>query len=106
MMLFRNYSGSREEVQLFADKSFGQPEKKLNFWLRSYCSFNLFYLDYNTVIWSLTSRTVNFPTKMGLHPHDSGNAPTVVWPASNSHILSYNMKEQQFDLATMMVISF
>jgi hypothetical protein len=29
----RNYSGSREEVQLLADKSFGQPEKKLNFWL-------------------------------------------------------------------------
>jgi hypothetical protein len=33
---FRNYSGSREEVQLLADKSFGQPEKKLNFWLSSY----------------------------------------------------------------------
>jgi len=32
----RNYSGSREEVQLLADKSFGQPEKKLNFWLSSY----------------------------------------------------------------------
>jgi hypothetical protein len=32
----RNYSGSRKEVQLFADKSFGQPEKKLNFWLSSY----------------------------------------------------------------------
>jgi hypothetical protein len=31
-----NYSGSREEVQLLADKSFGQPEKKLNFWLSSY----------------------------------------------------------------------
>jgi len=28
-----NYSGSREEVQLLADKLFGQPEKKLNFWL-------------------------------------------------------------------------
>jgi hypothetical protein len=32
----RNYPGSREEVQLLADKSFGQPEKKLNFWLSSY----------------------------------------------------------------------
>jgi hypothetical protein len=31
-----NYSGSREEVQLLAGKSFGQPEKKLNFWLSSY----------------------------------------------------------------------
>jgi len=31
----RNYSGSREEVQLLADKSFGRPEKKLNFWLSS-----------------------------------------------------------------------
>ena len=33
---YRNYSGSREEVQLLAGKSFGQPEKKLNFWLSSY----------------------------------------------------------------------
>ena len=31
-----DYPGSREEVQLLADKSFGQPEKKLNFWLSSY----------------------------------------------------------------------
>jgi hypothetical protein len=35
-MIHSNYSGSREEVQLLADKSFGQPEKKLNFWLSSY----------------------------------------------------------------------
>jgi hypothetical protein len=51
-----NYSGSREEVQLLADKSFGQPEKKLNFWLSSYekrmaLAINVFCNLYMALYW-------------------------------------------------------